>query len=217
MDVFFTDGYVPFSVALLVFLGLFVLELLLLVVGVGLSDLVDDILPDTDADHDFASVGKAFSFVGCGKVPSMVVVMMLFAFFGVTGVLLQTTASNLLGHQLGSWAASIPTLVVTVVLTHYGTRLLAPLMPNVQTFAVSEQSLIGRTAVVTYGTATHALPADADVSDQHGRTHHIQIKAAQSGETFEEGESVHLCRVEDGFFFGLKPSATTYLYSGKDQ
>lgn len=217
MDVFFTDGYVPFSVALLVFLGLFVLELLLLVVGVGLSDLVDDILPDADGDHDFASVGKALSFVGCGKVPSMVVVMMLFAFFGVTGVVLQTAAGNMLGHPLGSWSASIPTLIITVVLTHYGARLLAPLMPNVETFAVSEQSLIGQTAVVTYGTASSTLPADADVRDKHGRTHHIQLKAAQSGETFKEGESVHLCRVEDGFFFGLKPSANTYLYSGKDQ
>jgi hypothetical protein len=212
MDVFFTDGYVPFSVALLVFLGLFALELLLLIVGVGLSDIVDDILPDTDADHDFASVGKALSFVGCGKVPSMIVLMMIFAFFGVIGILLQTASSNVLGYPLGSWIASIPTLFITVLLTHYATRAVAPLMPNVETFAVSEQTLIGRTAVVTYGTASFTLPADADVRDQHGRTHHIQLKANKSGESFVEGDSVQLCRVEDGFFFGLKLTETTYLY-----
>lgn len=217
MDMFFTDGYVPFSVALLVFLGLFVLELLLLVVGVGLSDLVDDILPDTHADHDFASFGKALTFVGCGKVPSMVVIMMLFALFGVTGILLQSASSSLLDHTLTPWTASIPTLLVTVILTHYGARLLAPLMPNVETFAVSERSLIGRTAIVTYGTASHTLPADADVRDQHGRLHHIQLKASESGDIFAEGDSVQLCRVEDGFFYGLKPTASTYLFSGKDQ
>jgi hypothetical protein len=217
MDMFFTDGYAPFSIALLVFLGLFALELLLLVVGVGLSDFVDDVLPDSDASHEFTSLGKALTFVGCGKIPSMIVIMMLFAFFGVTGILIQSTLYSLFGSTLASWIASIPSLLLTVILTHYGTRLLAPLMSNDETFAVSERSLIGRTAIVVYGTASHALPAEAEVRDEHGRLHHIQLKASEKDDVFAEGDSVQVCRVEDGFFYGLKPTETTYFYSEKDQ
>ncbi|MCS4089364.1 YqiJ family protein [Rhizobium sp. BK176] len=217
MDIFFTDGYVPFSVALLVFLGLFVLELLLLVVGVGLSDLVDDILPDADHDHHFEAFGKALSFVGWGSVPSMIVIMMLFAFFGVAGILVQGVSHNILGHVLWSWIAAAPAIAASFALTHYATRFLAPLMPNVETFAVSRHSLVGRAAKIVYGTASHTLPADAEVRDTHGRAHHVQLKAEQAGDTFTEGDVVYVTRAEGGFFFASRNAPTVYSNTGKDQ
>jgi hypothetical protein len=217
LDIFFTDGYVPFSVALLVFLGLFVLELLLLVVGVGLSDLVDDILPDADHDHHFEAFGKALSFVGWGSVPSMIVIMMLFAFFGVGGILVQGASHNVLGHVLWSWIAAIPAFAASFTLTHYATRFLAPLMPNVETFAVSQHSLVGRKAKVIYGTASHVLPADAEVRDTHGRAHYVQLKAAEPDETFPEGEVVYVVRAEGGFFFASRNAPTVYCNTRKDQ
>jgi hypothetical protein len=66
---------------------------------------------------------------------------------------------------------------------------------------VSENTLIGREATIAYGTATADLPATAEVVDQHGRTHHIQLKAAAEGESFEEGRKALIVRIEDGFFF----------------
>jgi Membrane-bound serine protease (ClpP class) len=205
MNFLLMGGVTPFTVSLLVLVGLVLLEFVLLLVGTHFFGLLDDLLPDlhfdADHDHDFA-FGKALYFVGFGKVPFLMVLMSFLASFGLSGYAIQSIAHKMTGGVF-PLALAVPAAVVFgLMLTSRITAVLARIMPREQTTAVSDSSFVGREATVSYGTATAALPATAEVIDQHGRTHHIQLKAAAESESFEEGSKALIVRTEDGFFFG---------------
>jgi len=155
---------------------------------------------DADHDHDFG-LGQAMYFVGFGKVPFLMVLMSFLASFGLSGYAIQSVAHKMSGGVFPLLLAVPAAIVIGLLMTSRITAVLARIIPKEQTNAVSENTLIGREALVTYGTATTALPAAAEVVDQHGRTHHIQLKASAEGESFEEGQKALIVRIEDGFFF----------------
>jgi hypothetical protein len=198
------SGVTPFTISLLVLLGIVLVEFVLLLIGTHFFGLLDDLLPDLhiDADHGHdLGFGKALYFVGFGKVPFLMVFMSFLASFGLSGYGIQSIAQKLSG-ALFPLALAVPAaIVVGVLLTSRITAVLARIMPNEHTTAVSDNSLVGREALVTYGTATVQFPATAEVVDQHDRTHHIQLKASAEGESFEEGRKALIVRTEDGFFF----------------
>jgi hypothetical protein len=204
MNFLLMSGVTPFTISLLVLLGLVLVEFVLLLIGTHFFGLLDDLLPDMhfDADHHHEfGFGKAMSFVGFGKVPFLMVFMSFLASFGLSGYAVQSIAQKFTGGIL-PLAFAIPAAIAAgLMFTSRITAVLSRIMPKEQTTAVSDSSLIGREALVTYGTATSALPATAEVIDQHGRTHHIQLKAAAEGESFEEGRKALIVRTEDGFFF----------------
>ena len=55
---------------------------------------------------------------------------------------------------------------------------------------------------MTYGAATETLPATAQVLDEHGRKHFVQIKAEGGVGPVPEGESLVIVDKVDGFFLG---------------
>jgi hypothetical protein len=77
-------------------------------------------------------------------------------------------------------------------------------MPGDETEAVSEESFIGRIAVVTLGEARAGKPAQGKLSDQHGQTHYVMLEPAASGEVFETGASVLLIGQEGAVFQGIR-------------
>jgi hypothetical protein len=204
MNFLLMSGVTPFTISLLVLAGLVLTEFLLLLVGTHFFGLADDLLPDFDygADSDGMGFGKALYFVGFGKVPFLMVLMSFLASFGLSGYGIQSIAQKFVGAVFPLALAVPAAVVVGLLLTSRITSVLARIMPKDQTSAVSEASLIGREAVITYGTATAELPATAEVIDEHGRTHHIQLKASAAGESIEEGRKALLVRIQDGFFFG---------------
>ena len=203
MNFLMMDGVTPFTISLLVLAGLVLVEFALLLVGTHFFGLLDDLLPEVEFEAESElGFGKAMYFVGFGKVPFLMVLMSFLASFGLSGYVIQSVAHKLTGGVF-SLALAVPAaIVVGLMLTSRITAGLARIMPGEHTTAVSDASLIGREATVTYGTASFALPATAEVVDQHGRTHHIQLKAEAEGESFEEGRKALIVRTEDGFFFG---------------
>lgn len=200
MDIFLVDGTAPFSISIMVFVGLFAVEVLLLVFGASLSGTVDDMLPDFSVDSGDFSVGKALSFVGFGKVPTLLVIMVFLVSFGLIGIGLQAAVSSVFGGYAPTWGAVSAAMLPSLAVTGRASALLARVLPNVQTSAVSEASFVGRGATVTYGTASFTLPAAAEVVDHHGKLHHVQVKSDADGEILLEGQVVFITRIEDGFY-----------------
>jgi Protein of unknown function (DUF1449). len=197
------SGVTPFTISLLVLAGLVLLEVVLLLIGTHFFGIIDDLIPDLqfDADAEGFGFGKAMYFVGFGKVPFLMVLMSFLASFGVSGYILQSVSYKLSSAVLPLAFAVPAAIVLGLLITGRITAVLARIMPKEHTTAISDNDLIGREAIVTYGTATSSLPATAEVIDQHGRTQHIQLKASAEGESFEEGQKALIVRSEDGFFF----------------
>lgn len=78
--------------------------------------------------------------------------------------------------------------------------LIAHIIPRDETSAVSEQSLVGRVAVISGGTARRGLAAQARVRDAHGRTHYVMVEPDVDDQTFGEGTPVLVVRKAGPFY-----------------
>jgi len=100
-------------------------------------------------------------------------------------------------HQLtGGWASGWlvvpPVLLLTLPLLRISLAGLGKVMPKDETTAVSEDSLIGRVAVVTLGVARVGAAAEAKVKDQHGYSHYLLVEPDLPEIEFSQGQAVLL-------------------------
>jgi len=116
--------------------------------GDGDSDSVHDAAHDGDGDADNFSL---LSFIGVGKVPMLVVFLILFVTIGLLGWLMNGTIQSVLG--------TFPSLLILVtlpgasvagtLLTSRVTRTIGLLVPPLTTTASRAQALVGMTGTVT--------------------------------------------------------------------
>lgn len=107
-----------------------------MVFGLSLSGLVDDLLPDMDIDADIDSdisvdiaglgpIDGFLSWLAIGKVPFIVLLIILLTSFGLFGILLQYAVSSVLTVSLPFWMAALPVTIATLwftakQVTHWG-------------------------------------------------------------------------------------------------
>ena len=191
----------PFSVALAVMLLIGLVE----AVGLGASAAHLDI----DADG-----GDLLGWLGVGRVPLLMVLVVFLAAFGLAGLALQQLVASLLGAPVSPWLASAGAVAAALPLTGLGARALARIMPQDETTAVGLDELVGKRGTITIGIARRGSPAKARVHDVHGQTHYVMVEPHDENHPFAEGETVLLVH-RDGHIFtgigeadGLTPHAT---------
>lgn len=209
---FITDinGYEPFAVALILLLAIGALELVLFCIGLNALHFIDDILPDVgelDAP-EAASLDKVLGFVGFGRVPTLVVVVLLLSFFSATGIVAQSAAQTYLGNLLPTWLVAGASLVFSVIATGRLSRVLGHFLPSDETSAVYSEALIGQVARISYGDATDTKSATARVKDHLGNFHDIYVKATSPDELFQKGDELLLVSKIEGFYLGTTTKST---------
>ena len=184
----------PFAVALLVMLLIGAVEAL----GLGASAAHLDVDADVHADG-----GDLLGWLGVGRVPLLMLLVVLLALFGLIGLALQQVVSALAGVPLAPWNAAAIAFVASLPLLGVSARGLARIMPGDETTAVSLDHLLGKRATVTVGIARRGSPAQARVRDLHGQSHYVMIEPHDDGGAVGEGETVLLVRREGNIFIGL--------------
>lgn len=174
---------------------------LMLLIGVvqliGLGDqLTGDINADLHADADL----NLLSWLGVGRLPLLMLLVVFLAIFGVAGLILQQAIFDWTGAPLNAWIAVPAVAVASLPLTGLAARGLARILPHDDTTAVPLEVLIGTTAQVVTGRATLGSPARARAEDHHGQAHYVMVEPNDSGQVFEEGERVLLVRREGDLF-----------------
>jgi membrane protein implicated in regulation of membrane protease activity len=182
----------PFSVALLVMLLIGAVE------AVGLGASAADLDLGADADG-----GDLLGWLGVGKVPLLILLVVLLALFGMIGLALQQVVSAVAGVPLAPWNAAAIAFVATLPLLGISARGLARIIPQDETTAVSLDALLGKRATVTVGTARRGSPAQARVRDVHGQSHYVMIEPNGDADAVAEGGTVLLIRREGNIFIGL--------------
>lgn len=184
----------PFSVALIVMLMIGIAEAIGL--GAGGVDL------DTNADLGGHSL-DLLGWLGVGRIPLLIVLVVLLAAFGVIGIGIQQLALELTGRPLSPWLAAPIALVASLPLTGLGARGLAYVLPQDESTAVGLGSLVGRRAEIVIGEARRGSPARGRVRDVHGQTHYVMIEPTGDNDILRAGATALLVRREGGLFFGL--------------
>ena len=199
----------PFAVAL----GLIVIVGLLEAAGLG-SAAVDIDLPDVDADvadapDGFSSGAPAFlSFLGLGRVPLLIWLLVFLASFALVGLVGQRILLAVTGDLLTPWLAGPAAALLALPLAGQLAAVLARILPQDESTAVSIEELIGRHAEVVIGTARQGSPARAKVRDRHGQLHHVMVEPESNGEHAVSGERLLLTSRDGDLFRGILDAST---------
>lgn len=195
------DGNLPFAVALAIMLFVALLEGVGMLLGAGLSSLIDSLLPDIDLHLDAPDVDSGsgvftqlLGWLYVGRVPFLVLLLLLLTFFGIAGLMMQSALKAATGLMMPGWLASIPAFVVALPLVRASATVMARVLPQDETEAVSSDTFIGRVATITLGVATEDATAQARLHDQHGQTHYVMVVAASGSPPLHTGEPVLLIK-----------------------
>ncbi|SHF37146.1 Protein of unknown function [Microbulbifer donghaiensis] len=205
------DGNLLFTGALVLMLMIAVLEGVMMLIGVGISDLLDNLLPDVDVDLDAPDTeagGVLTKFLGWlrfGEVPALILLVAFLVAFGTTGLLIQMFVESLAGFLLPSWLLAIPVLLLALPQVRFVGNLLRRFAVGDETEAVGRKSFIGRVATITIGEATAGSPAEARFSDEFGTTHYVMVEP-DADDTFSQGEQVLLVEERGANFRVIRPT-----------
>ncbi len=201
IDFFLMPGNLPFVTALAVMIFMTVLEIISATVGVGLSEMVDSVLPEFDADIDVSadfdgadagsaagSIVKLLTWFRVGEVPVIILFIVFLTGFGLIGLVLQFILFQLSGWLLSPILATIPAFLAALPMVRFCGGVLGKYMPKDETYVVSEKSFSGQVATVTMGTAAKGKPAQAKLRDKYGQTHYILVVPDNDDESFSAGE-----------------------------
>lgn len=149
---------------------------------------------------DFHADGDLLSWLGVGRLPLLMLIVVFLTLFGVGGLILQQAMFDVTGAPLDAWIAVPAVALGSLPLTGLAARGLARILPRDHTTAVPLEALIGKSAQVITGRATLGSPARARAEDHHGQAHYVMVEPDRSGAVFEEGEQVLLVRREGDLF-----------------
>lgn len=199
LDIIAAPANLPFSVALLVMLMIGAVEAF----GLGASAVQLDVHADVDGGGDL------LGWLGVGRVPLLMLLVVFLALFGLAGLAIQQLAG-----PLSLWIAVPAATAVALPLTGLGARGLARIMPGDETTAIGLDELVGRRGTITIGTARRGSPAQARVSDVHGQVHYVMVEPYDDDHSIGQGETVRLDRRDGNIFIAV--GRTDRIESGLD-
>lgn len=191
MNVFLSTETIPFGVALIVMLGLTVLEVIGLITSLSPSDWIDHFLPEPSIDGGAEGV---LGWLHIGKVPSLILLILFLASFAVIGYAIQILARNLVMGYLPAILVSIPAFFAAIASVRVGGQWLAYIMPRDESSAISESEFVGRVALVTAVSSQKNLAAQARLRDNDGRSYFILVEPDITGLQLMEGMQVLLIK-----------------------
>lgn len=190
------------SIALMLIIGAF--EGVGMLLGFGIGDLLDSLVPDFEVDSDFepgelgseSALSRLLGWLKFGKVPVLMLLVVFLFSFGAAGYTENFVASGMLGFMLPSLVTVPAAVAIALPLTRAGAGLLEAVMPKDESSAVTLESLIGRTAVITLGTASPEMSAEAKVQDAFGTVHYVRVRPEAGHGPFTANDTLLLVRKE---------------------
>ena len=199
MTLFTIPQTMPFGVAMLVMIGIGVIEGIGIFLAASPSELIEH---HFHLDHP--EIDGPLGWLHVGKVPLLVLLVLFLLGFAVSGYLTQMLCHGLFGTYLPSLVAMLPAGFIGLSNVHMLGGLLAKIIPKDETTAVSEQTLIGRVGVVITGTARQGIAAEIKVRDQHGNPHYLMMEPDMPGEEYEQGTAVLIVSKQGAIYRGIR-------------
>ncbi len=196
-EILLSSELLPYWVAAGVLVGLGAVEALGMLVGMSVAGFDHAVATDAPhlplADlhghpgHDFA--GSALGWLNLGRVPLLILLMILLAGFAASGVV-EVLALRHAGIA-APWIVTAPlAAMVSVLLTRQATRLVGRLLPRDETYAASPEDWIGLTAEITLGPARSGVVAVARLKDRFGNWHFPHVEPLFPDTEIAQGTTV---------------------------
>jgi hypothetical protein len=207
IDFLFTSNNIIFTSALILMIFIAALEGILVLIGVGLSNTFDSLIPDFDTELDVDteySLSKFFGWIRLKQVPILMLFVIFLTSFGLIGLLIQATLFNIIGILWLQYLVVIPAFIFAIISLRIFGGLIAKLLPKDETSSISNNDLIGHIAIITLGKAIKGSPAEAKVKDQSGQVHYFMVEPENENDIFLQGEKVLISGQNEKLFFAIK-------------
>jgi membrane protein implicated in regulation of membrane protease activity len=194
MEILLAPETRPFAVAAMVLLGLVGIELLMLLIGVSISDFVEK-----SFDHD--SLG-GLNWLNVGGVPLLILIVIALGAFAGLGFAIQSIA-RAIATPLPAAAAGLAAFALALPVIRSGSRLIARIVPRDESYAVELADLVGRTGEVSRGPLDQGLPGSVHLKDAHGNWHTVRARAADDTVPMATGATVLLVDLRGAVFTAI--------------
>ncbi len=197
LEFIFSSANSPYSVALGVVFVLGLLEGLGLLIGISLSTIFDNLSPielelDTNTEISSGGLTSIIGWLCLNRLPLMIWLVLFLTLFAIVGYTFNFTTATTVGYFLPAWLVFPIAIFGGMILTAKLGLQLSRIMPKNETSAVKEESLGGRLAEITIGTAKVGSPAEASVVDDFQQKHYVMVEPISNEEEFHQGKKVVL-------------------------
>lgn len=219
LEFLFDPSNFPFTICLAVMLLIALLEGITVLIGGGMFAFLDSLLPDLDVGMDSPGLdhggyfSQFLSWIRLGNVPAIILLILFLTFFGVFGLAIQLIGHTLFGILFPAMLVSLPTFFLAMLMVRGLGGIIAKIIPKDETDAVSEESFVGRLAIITLGQARQGKPAQARLKDSVGQTHYIMVEPDLPDITFEQGQTILVIQ-RKGAVFEASDQVPDCLISG---
>jgi hypothetical protein len=205
-------AFFPYVISIKILAVIAVMEMLLALLATGifsnlfscLDGFLDGLMPELNVpDADIPWHWSVLSALHIGKIPASILTVCFFTFFGITGICFQYLMHVITGAAATNWLVLPAAFVMSLFAVHFAGGIIYRLIPQNETSAVSTESFIGMTAVITLGRAEKDYPAPAKLVDDTGEAHSLMVLPYEDRDVLTEGMQVLLIE-RDGIYFKAK-------------
>jgi hypothetical protein len=205
-DILLAPDVRPFAVAAAIMVTLGGIELLTMIVGFSIGELVG---------HDFAldsethsTIGGLFLWINAGRLPLLILIILALGIFSIAGFLLQAIAHSASATMPVSIAA-LAAAGLSLPVIRVASRGIARIIPRDETYAVNEADFVGHVAEVAIGPLDQGLPGRVRLKDVFGNWHSVAARASPDSAPLPVGARVLLVDRDTRSFIAI--SAPTDL------
>lgn len=209
---FIADGHnALFAGALALMLFIALLEGVTTLLGAGLSNLLEGLLPDVEIDLDIpdtsaSALSRLLGWLHVGRVPLLVILVLFLTAFGLIGYGIQSLLLGISGMLWPGWLVSVAAVLGALPVVRVLSGAIGRVIPQDESSAISEANYIGRVATITLGRARKGYPAEAKLTDQHGQTHYLMVEPESEEGEFNQGDEVLLVARDANRFIAIENS-----------
>ena len=188
MTILLSQPFQPFAVALMVLLGLIVIEVISLLLGASIAGGLEELGGLKGLEH-FSLLETSLGWLNVGRVPLLALLMVVLGLFSSFGIIIQMVAISFY-TPLPSWVAAIISLFFALPVARLSSRVLAKIIPQDETYATTADHFIGRTGVVSLGPVKTGFVARIKIQDEWKNWHFPRACPSEPDEEIPEGETV---------------------------
>jgi hypothetical protein len=189
-DILLAPDVRPFAIAAAIMATLGGIEMLTMIVGFSISQLVGGTDFSIEGEHD-GVIGGLFLWINAGRLPLLILIILALGIFSFEGFFLQGIA-HIAGTEIPVSLAALAAAACSLPVIRLTSRGIAKIIPRDETYAVNDADFVGKVAEVAIGPLDQGLPGRVRLKDVFGNWHSVPARASADSSPLPVGASVLL-------------------------
>ena len=203
-DILLAPDVRPFAISAAIMVALGGIELLTMIVGFSISELIGkDFALETESH---SAIGGLFLWINAGRLPLLILLILALGVFAIAGFLLQAVAHSV-GTAVPVTLAALAAAAISLPAIRVTSRGIARIIPRDETYAVNEADFVGHVAEVSIGPLDQGLPGKVRLKDVFGNWHSVAARASPESTPLPVGASVLLVDRDARSFIAISAPA----------